>query len=217
VKTVQDYYQKRFPKEELKRKDELWKVLCTNYFEIYVKPNHTVMDIGAGYCEFINNINANQKFAVDINPDTKKIANKNVNVVDTISTNIPTKFNGKMDIVFMSNFLEHLSSKEEIIKTLERCYELLKKDGKVLIMQPNIDLVHEAYWDFIDHKMPLNEASVLEALELTNFKIDISVKRFLPYTTKSSFANLSNLIGIYLLIPPKIRPFAGQSFFVAHK
>ena len=31
------------------------------------KKNFTVLDIGAGYCEFINNIQCAQKYAIDLN------------------------------------------------------------------------------------------------------------------------------------------------------
>src|SRR4051812_44051716 len=109
MKTVQDYYKKRFPTRELQQKQIIWKVLCQEFFQDFIKPGDYVIDIGAGYCEFINNINCAKKIAIDINPDTKKFADDNVEIVATTSINIPNKFNGKADIVFMSNFLEHLA------------------------------------------------------------------------------------------------------------
>lgn len=175
------------------------------------------MDIAAGYCEFINNIDCRKKYAVDINPDVGKFADKNVEIIATKSINIPQKFNGKIDVVFMSNFLEHLSSKEEIILTLEKCHSVLKPRGKIMIMQPNISLIGNDYWNFIDHKMPLNTASAIEALEIAGFKIDYVIEKFLPYTTKSRLSVFSNFLRVYLLIPHQIRPFAGQSFFIASK
>lgn len=217
MKTVKDYYRNRFPKDELARKNQIWKILCSNFFQQFVKRNSTVMDIGGGYCEFINNIKCKTKIAVDINPDTKKFADKNVKIVKAVSTKIPSSFKNRVDIVFMSNFLEHLSTKEEVIKTFEKSHEVLKKGGKIMIMQPNISLIGNKYWDFIDHKVPLNIGSVVEALEITGFEVKVIVKRFLPYTTKSKFVNAYFLVGLYLAIPQALRPFAGQSFFLATK
>ncbi len=217
MKTVKDYYRNRFPEDELERKNQIWKVLCNDFFQKFVRKNDVVMDIGAGYCEFINNIKCKTKIAVDINPDTKKFADKNVKIVRSISTKIPSSFKNKVDVVFMSNFLEHLSIKEEVLATLEKSNEVLKKNGKIMIMQPNISLIGNKYWDFIDHKVPLNIGSIVEALGIVGFDIDLIVKRFLPYTTKSRFVDAHFLVGIYLMIPEIFRPFAGQSFFLATK
>ena len=61
-------YRLRFNKE-LKTRNKIWKILCRDFFQKYVKPTDTLCDIGAGYCEFINNINAKNKIAIDINKE----------------------------------------------------------------------------------------------------------------------------------------------------
>ena len=47
-------YKKRF-EGELYKKNEIWKVLCSSFFQKYITEKDLVVDIGAGYCEFINN------------------------------------------------------------------------------------------------------------------------------------------------------------------
>ncbi|EKD66949.1 MAG: hypothetical protein ACD_48C00660G0001, partial [uncultured bacterium] len=122
----------------------------------------------------------------------------------------------KAHVVFMSNFLEHLESKDEVLAVLIAARSLLKKGGTILIMQPNIDLVKERYWDFFDHKVALNGPSVVEALELAGFTTDVYIKRFLPYTAKSRYIpKIPPLTWLYLLLPEYLRPFAGQSFISA--
>jgi hypothetical protein len=47
----------------------------------------TVLEIGAGYCEFINSIRAKRKVAFDLNRDIKKFAKDSVEVVIASSMN----------------------------------------------------------------------------------------------------------------------------------
>jgi hypothetical protein len=49
-------YESRFNPQERKAKLALWKVLVNNFLQNYVTVNDTVLDIGGGYCEFINQI-----------------------------------------------------------------------------------------------------------------------------------------------------------------
>lgn len=218
TKNFSECYVNRFSQSERLNKNVMWKTLCSTYIQNYIGRTDTVMDIGAGYCEFINNIKCGQRIAVDLNPDTRKTANRDVYVINKSIFDIPTKYNHSINVVFLSNFLEHLNSKDEILNVLAKIYKLLKPSGKIILLQPNIDLVKEAYWDFIDHKVALNTKSITEALTVSGFKISTFIKKFLPYTTKNSLLPISpKLLKIYLTIPQIIRPFTGQSFVVAIK
>ena len=53
---TKDFYRFRFTEKENATRKMVWKVLCKDFFQKYVKKSSTLMDIGAGYCEFINNI-----------------------------------------------------------------------------------------------------------------------------------------------------------------
>lgn len=211
-------YKNRFSQKERIKKNIMWRVLCIFYFQKYISKKDTVIDLGAGYCEFINNIACARKIALDINPDTKRVANKNVEVINKNIFELPKKFDNSIDVVFLSNFLEHLNTKDEILEVLTKVYKLLKSNGKIILLQPNIDLVKEAYWDFIDHKVALNTKSMREVLEITGFKINVFIRKFLPYTTKNiNIPMMPTLLKIYLLLPEIIKPFAGQTFVVAVK
>ena len=52
---VTELYRLRF-QNEIDARDKIWKVLVGDYFQKYVSPSYSVCDLGAGYCEFINNI-----------------------------------------------------------------------------------------------------------------------------------------------------------------
>ena len=63
-----ELYQNRFSNsEELNKKNEIWKVLCRNFFSKWISPQATVVDVAVGYCEFINNIQAQKKMGFDLN------------------------------------------------------------------------------------------------------------------------------------------------------
>ena len=216
---ISQYYQKRFSKQDNLIRANAWEVLCKFFLQKYIKKTDTVIDFGGGYCEFINNITSQKKIVVDINPDARRFANKEVRVISSKATDLHSSLNNKVDVVFMSNFLEHLDSKDEVVATLEKANQVLKKGGRLIVIQPNIDLVRERYWDFIDHKVALNTKSIKEVLSITNFHIDYFAERFLPYTTKDwkFFFFTNKLLYFYLSVPPGLRPFAGQSFVVARK
>jgi len=121
-------YEKRF-EGELYKKNEIWKVLCSSFFQKYIPKDSVVLDIGAGYCEFINNIQCTKKYAVDLNEDTPNFANTDVKVFTCLSTDLSFLSDDSIDMVFMSNFLEHLKTKEAVIKTLSEVFRVLKPGG----------------------------------------------------------------------------------------
>jgi ubiquinone/menaquinone biosynthesis C-methylase UbiE len=216
---VKDYllsiYEERFD-ENIKKRDLIWQVLCKDYFQKFIKPSDTVLDLAAGYCEFINNIKCKTKIAVDLNPKTKKMANKNVKFYKALSTNLPKSLTSKVNVVFTSNFFEHLDNKSELIDTLKEVNRVLKPGGKVMILQPNIRLVGAKYWDYVDHTLPLTEKTLYEALSLNGFGIAHKKVRFLPYTANSKTPALPILVRLYLKVP-LAQFFMGKQTFVIGK
>ena len=71
-------YSNRFDYKERKAKIALWKVLITDFLQKYVDKKADVLDIGGGYCEFINHIQAKEKYLIDLNPDSQTFANSDV-------------------------------------------------------------------------------------------------------------------------------------------
>lgn len=214
---LQSIYRQRFPQEALANKYAIWKVLCDQFFSRYVHPDDTVVDIGAGYCEFINNIKAKRKIVVDLNPEVSQFASSGVEVINescTAITKLPTE---EVDAVFMSNFLEHLPSKQMVLDTFTEIHRILKPDGHVVVLQPNIRFAYAEYWDFIDHHTALSDRSLVEGLELCGFAPDVVIPRFLPYTTKSHLPQAPWLVGLYVRVPLAWKFFGKQAFVVAHK
>jgi predicted RNA methylase len=124
---VQQLYGKRFVGPELlQRKNRIWQVLCKHFFQKYIPAESVVVDMAAGYCEFINSIKAKTKIAFDLNPDTKLFADEDVRVINDSLFNMGTCLQDKADVIFASNILEHLDTKEQVITTIKVAASCLK-------------------------------------------------------------------------------------------
>lgn len=216
---IKKLYDARFTNYERVRKNELWRILTKDFLQNYININDKVVDIGAGQCEFINNIHCKTKIAIDVNIDVKKFANKNVKVLIAPVKHVKNIFkNESIDVIFLSNLLEHLDSKEEVFRLLNECFSVLKKGGRLLIMQPDIYLVGQAYWDFFDHKVPITFASLNEVLMANKYIIEDAVYPFLPYSTKVKLLPLwPPLLWFYLKCRPLHYLFGKQFFICAVK
>jgi ubiquinone/menaquinone biosynthesis C-methylase UbiE len=117
----------------------------------------------------------------------------------------------------MSNFLEHLPSKQAVFDTLAEARRILRKGGRLMILQPNVRLLPGAYWDFFDHHTPLTERSLVEALTNLDMRLVRVIGRFLPYTTKSFLPQAPILVRLYLRFPPAWWLLGKQSFVLAQK
>jgi ubiquinone/menaquinone biosynthesis C-methylase UbiE len=206
-------YERRFDGDRAFR-DSMWEVLCRSFFQRYVMPSDTVLEVGAGHCEFINHILADRRIAVDINSDLGRHAGPGVEVVNSASTDLSAIAGGSVDVAFASNFFEHLS-RPDILETLRQLRRVLVPGGRLLILQPNIRFCSQDYWMFFDHVTPLDDRSVVEALAMTGFQAKEVIPRFLPFTTKGSLPKSLVLLRFYLACPPLWRLFGAQAFIAA--
>lgn len=214
---MSELYKFRFKQEIYSRRNLIWHILTKYFFQKFINPNSVVVDCACGNGEFINNIKAESKFAFDINPESQNYLNKDIHFVNDTLFNLD-KYIKSADYIFCSNVLEHLNNKEELLNAFFAFHKLLKISGKVLILQPNIKYTKGAYWDFIDHKLPLTEKTLIEAANLTGFKATNCIKRFLPYTTKSRFPQYGFLVWLYLkTMPLSGYVFGQQSFLILEK
>ncbi|MGO9596808.1 MAG: SAM-dependent methyltransferase [Isosphaeraceae bacterium] len=170
------------------------------------------MEVAAGYCEFINNIPASKK-AADLNPETRMHAAHDVifhhTAAEQLGEVVPLDY---FDSTFMSNFLEHCRTREQVLAVLSGVYEALKPGGCVLILGPNFRCCPREYYDFFDHHLALTEKSVAEALELAGFNVEVAQPRTLPFTFRSRLPSWPWLVWLYLQLPWLWRFFGAQFF-----
>ncbi len=209
-------YSNRFTFSQDQR-SEIWQFLCQRFFQRWIPVGASVLDVGAGRCEFINHITCHTKYALDLSEHCRQFANPDVTVfIQSITETLPVPKNS-LDRVFSSNFFEHLPDKATFLKALQVIYSHLKPGGKILILMPNIRYAYAVYWDFLDHFLPLSHHSLCEALRLTGFRVEKVIPRFLPYTTCDSLPFNPILARLYLSCPFLWRWFGKQMFIVAQK
>jgi ubiquinone/menaquinone biosynthesis C-methylase UbiE len=212
---IRDEYRMRFAILERYRND-VWKILCNEYFSNFISPESHILDLGAGWGEFINNIHAQRKYAMDINPDTREHLSDEIQFLQQDCSQewqIPAN---SLDIVFTSNFLEHLPDKNYIEQTIEQAYRCLKYEGLIICLGPNIKYVIGAYWDFWDHFVALTELSVSELLKLKGFCIQLIIPRFLPYSMSKERTFPLSIVRLYLKLP-FLWPLFGKQFLIIGK
>jgi SAM-dependent methyltransferase len=182
-----------------------------------VGPRDAVLDLGCGWGEFINHIHAGEKFAMDINDAREHLAPGVTFRQHDCATSWPTLHHRGLDVIFSSNFFEHLPTKAHLERTLKEAYAALRSGGRLICLGPNIRYVGGAYWDFFDHHLPLTDRSLVEALELTGFRVTDQIPRFLPYTMSEGFQPPIAALRLYLHLPFIWRLVGRQFLIVAIK
>jgi SAM-dependent methyltransferase len=210
-------YRFRFRESERPQKMLIWKTLCEHYFQRLVGDGRIVADLACGYGEFINNIKAAKKYAIDLNPDAPKFLDPDVQFCPSRADKIDGLAAGAVDVVFTSNFLEHLKTKDECDAVFAEVLRILKPGGRFVVMGPNIRYLAAQYWDFYDHYLPLSHLSLEEGLVQAGYEIESIVPRFLPYTTRSRLPQAPALVALYLKLPLAWRIFGKQFLVVGRK
>jgi len=214
---LKQLYRNRFDEADRVRKARVWEVLYRRVFGRWIHAEDTVVDLGAGFCEFINAARARRRIAVDLNADTRNFAAPGVEVQATSASDLGFLSSGSVDVVFSSNFLEHLASKKEVSRVMREVQRVLKAGGTLILLGPNVRLIPGVYWDFFDHHVPLSDRSMCELLAITEFELVQVEPRFLPYTTRSALPQAPWLVALYLTLRPFSSAVLGKQFLIIAK
>jgi SAM-dependent methyltransferase len=206
-------YDHRFG-ESAAAKDGVWREIVA-YLQRWIPGDARVLDVACDRGYFIRHVEAAERWATDIR-DVSTGLGEDVHFVRVdglaLSSAVPT---GHFDVVFVSNYLEHLASPDAVIAQLAEIRSVLRPGGRLIVLQPNIRFVGAAYWDFIDHRVPLTERSLVEAASAAGFEVERLIPRFLPYTTKSRLPQAGWLVRMYLRFPPAWRLMGKQTLLIA--
>ncbi len=206
------YYKSRYVWDN--SRTVVWKEIV-RFLKKFIPKDGSVLDLGAGYCDFINNVEAKNKIALDYSPDLKKYIGDGVKMINNPVTDMSEVPNDSIDVVFASNLFEHLSD-EELSKTMSEIRRILKDNGKLILMQPNYRLSYKTYFDDHTHKKIFSDVSLGTFLVEHGFDIEIRMSRFLPFSLKSR----PSIVPVYpwiirAYIHSPFKPFAGQMLFVS--
>ena len=212
---VKQIYKLRFSGQEEYR-NAVWKILIKNFFSKWIPRDATVLDLGCGYGEFINNIENSERYGMDLNPDALDYLDKTVVFYEQdCSTTWPFP-KESLDFIFTSNFFEHLPDKMALNRTIANAKSSLKKGGTIMALGPNISCLNGKYWDFWDHHVALSHESSAELFAVHHLKLEKVISRFLPYNMTRVKKRPFFLVRAYLKLP-LIWPLMGKQFLLVAK
>jgi SAM-dependent methyltransferase len=209
-------YEKRFSGHENYR-NRVWKILINEFFSKWIRSTDHILDLGCGYGEFINHAKCEVRHAMDLNPNTKSLLNKEI-IFHQQDCSESWEINpSSLDLVFTSNFFEHLPDKESLNRTICEVNNALKLGGRLIAMGPNINVLQGRYWDFWDHHVALSDQSLCELLQIHDFTLEQSESKFLPYHMVRVKERPLFLVSLYLRFPFLWKIFGKQFLIVAKK
>lgn len=210
-------YRLRFSDEELRQARAFWVPIC-RFLERYMSTTGATLDLGAGYCHFINTVRSGRKFALDVNPENlERWAHADVRCVIASGNKLTMFEDGSLDTVFASNVYEHFHSKDDVAESFREVHRALRPGGRFVILQPNFAYSGPKYFDFFDHRQVFTHRGMAEGLEMSGFAIVRVIPRFLPYTSKSALPKAVWLVRLYLQLPFLWALMGGQMLLVAEK
>jgi len=205
ARVIEGYHDTRLAHDP--KRDAVWKALWRYYFRHRVRPSDTVLDLGCGYGDFINNVAAKRRIALDLWPGFEQHLAAGVEPIVASVSNLSAIGDGSVDYAFASNLFEHVTQ-DEFAATLADLRKKLSSDGTLTILQPNYRYAYREYFDDYTHVSIYSHISLCDFLAANGFQ-PVEVKpRFLPLTVKSRLPTWGPLIGLYLNFP--IKPLGKQ-------
>ena len=185
------------------------------YLAKYLQNAESILDVGCGQGDFISQVHGKTLIALDLDPQAENYLPSNFRFINGGFERLIELDPKSIDVIWASNFLEHLEMKDVLIfmKEAHRLVRVSAGSGYLIVMQPNFRYAFKNYFDDFTHKTIFTDKSLVSVMRLAGFEVEVCEKRFLPYSLDSKKAKFSFLIGLYL--KSKIRIFSGQMLIVA--
>jgi SAM-dependent methyltransferase len=189
------------------KRDVVWKSLWRYYFCKLISPSDCVLDLGSGYGNFINNVVARRRIAIDSWEAFSEYLDPNVESAVASVVDLNFIEDATVDFAFASNLFEHLSQ-TEFACVLEILRSKLSSKGTLNILQPNYRYAYREYFDDYTHVSVFSHISLADFLKANGYDVLEIRPRFLPLTIRSRLPVSPWLIRAYLASP--IKPLARQ-------
>jgi SAM-dependent methyltransferase len=211
----QRLYEYRFRDVDQPAREKVWREIAAHVFERLGRPER-VLDPAAGRGEFINAVQARERWAVDAVAYQEGIHDRDVKVVvsDIFEADLPQDY---FDGVWVSNFLEHLASQEAVADFLERMRQTIRPGGRIAVMGPNFRYCAGEYFDMADHTVILTHRGAAEHLYAAGFDPIEVVPRFLPYSFTGRLPPSSTMTRLYLRLPLAWRLLGKQFLLIGQR
>jgi ubiquinone/menaquinone biosynthesis C-methylase UbiE len=189
----------------------VWGHIC-RYLSRWIPADSDVLELGAGWCDFANLVQARSVCAMDIDAVVKRAAADHVHAEVGDCADLSRFPDASFDVVFASNLLEHLE-RPTASRLLSESRRVLRPSGRLILLQPNFRLNPGGYFDDYTHVAIYTDKSLGDYLTASGWKVQHVAAKFLPLTMKSKGSRLTFLVPWYLRSP--IKPLAGQMLVVA--
>lgn len=203
--TDEGYRRTRFRPDA--NRETLWATLCESCFQGWIRPEFHVLELGAGYANFINNIRCRTRTAVDIWPGLREHVQSGVTAHVGPATDLAFLPDASIDFIFASNLFEHLTQ-AQFAEVLAQLRTKAKRGATLNIVQPNYRRAYREYFDDYTHVAVYSDVSLCDFLEAHGWRVVQCVPGFLPLSLKSGLPVWPWLIRLYLHLPWK--PLAQQ-------
>ena len=207
----QRLYEYRFRDVDQQARTAVWREIATFVHEQIGSPQR-VLDPAAGRGEFINQVPARERWAVDqvaYEEGTYDTGVRSV-VSDIFEADLPQ---GHFDGVWVSNFLEHLLTQEAVATFLEKMHASMAPGGRIAIIGPNFRHCPKEYFDMADHTLIFTHRAIAEHLYAAGFEPERVEAQFLPYSFTGKLPPSPALTRRYLRTPIAWRAL-GKQFLV---
>ena len=194
------YFETRFSADP--RREILWRSLVQYYFQSQISASDCVLELGAGYGHFINNVRAGRRIAQDLWPDFPKYLAAGVESHVGPVRDLSFLADNSVDFAFASNLFEHVSQ-EDFAAVLTQLRKKLKPGGTITLLQPNYRYAFREYFDDYTHRTVYSHLSLCDFLQANSYEVVNCAARFLPLTLKSKIKVSPFLIRLYLMSPLK--------------
>ena len=205
-----DYHGSRLAADP--RRGSVWQALWRYHFRHRIGADDCVLDLGAGYGDFINNVAARRRIALDLWDGMPDHLAPGVEALVGPLTRLDELGAGTVDYAFASNLVEHLHQ-AEFVATLDRPRRVLSSRGTLTLLQPNYRYAYREYFDDYTHVAVYSHISLADLLRAHGWDVVEVRPRFLPLTVKSRLPVWPPLIGAYLASP--VKPMGKQMLVVA--
>lgn len=206
------YHRTRFTPDPRRR--VLWQTLVASFFQKEIPADGVVLDLGAGYGEFINAVKARRRLAVDRWPGMVSHLEPGVEGLVTGIAQLDGIADGTVDYVFSSNCFEHVPQ-SELVACLAQLRRIMKAGAMLTILQPNFKYCAHEYFDDYTHISVYTARGLSDLLEANQFSVIRCRPRFLPLTLKGRLPVHPLLIRLYLASP--VKPLAKQMLICARR
>lgn len=203
------------------QRDPVWTVVAAYIQKMWLRPQDHVLDLGAGYCSFINHIEAERRVALDANPDVVRYVRPGVEAIAGNATDLSLLASDTFDVVFSSNLLEHLDY-DQIFQCVREMSRTLKPKGLVILLIPNFYYAYREYFHDFTHKTILTHVGLSDLFESEGFRCQAAYPRFLPYSMQKKYGGIDAgllpapllrlLVRLYIASP--FKPFGKQMLLV---